>query len=409
MIYIFEDFALDPDRRELKRGAELIPVEPLVFDLLQNLIQNCDRVVSKDDLIASVWNGRIVSESTLTSRMNAARHAVGDNGEQQRLIRTIARKGFRFVGEVQEEQKPVRSSTLQRLPQEDGEQPTRPALPDKQAVTFCRTKDGVTIGVATVGAGPALVRTAYTVTHLEYDWNYPYHGPLLQRLAKHWRVVRYDARGTGLSDRNASNISPTTYLDDLETVVDSLKFERFALLGMSGGAATAIAFAARHPDRVSKLVLFGGYAFGRQRRGAPQTAEEAEAFYTMLRSGWGDVNSQFWRAFSSFFVPNATPEQLKWFMEYQLVSTSAENAIKIRIAVDNIDVIDLLPKVHTPTIVFHCLRDNLVPFEQGRLLAASIPNAKFVALESENHMLLPQEPAWVKFVNDMEAFLSDET
>jgi len=409
LIYAFEDYSLDPNRRELRRGAELIAVEPLVFDLLQHLIRNRDRVVSKDDLIAAVWNGRIVSESTLTSRMNAARNAVGDSGEQQRLIRTIARKGHRFVGEVRDEQEPRYAGAARPVSSTTSKQATPSALPDKQAVTFCKTKDGVNIAIASVGEGPVLVRATSLPSHVEYDWESPITGPLLQRLANGRRLVRYDGRGNGLSDRNVSDISLATYLDDLDAVVDLLKLERFAMFGMSGGAATAVAYSVRHPHRVSKLVLFGGYALGRNKRGIPQSVDEAKAFLTLLRSGWPDVQSTFWRAFNSFFLPNNSPEQFKWLMDFHRVAASSEDSIKMRMAVDDLDVLHLLPKVDIPTIIFHCMHDNLVPFEQGRLLAASIPNAKFVALESENHLLLSHEPAWPKFVNDMEAFLADET
>jgi DNA-binding winged helix-turn-helix (wHTH) protein len=245
LIFVFDDYALDTDRRELRRRNELVAIEPQIFDLLQFLIRNRERVVSKDDLIAAVWNGRIVSESTVTSRINAIRHAVGDSGEQQRLIRTIARKGHRFVGEVQEEQEPRRRSAAKSAPPTKQNETTSPAPPNRQTVTFCRTKDGVNLAVATVGEGPVLVRTAHWVTHIEYDWQSPITGPLLRRLAGCSRLVRYDGRGTGLSDRNVSEISFETFIDDLEAVVDSLQLERFSLLGIAAGAATAIAYAAR--------------------------------------------------------------------------------------------------------------------------------------------------------------------
>jgi pimeloyl-ACP methyl ester carboxylesterase len=289
----------------------------------------------------------------------------------------------------------------------DGATP-RPS-PNIQAVKFCRAKDGTNLAFASVGQGPVLVRTAHWATNIEYDWQSPITGPLLQRLAARFRIVRYDGRGAGLSDRNITNVSFATMLDDLETVVDSSKLERFVLLGISGGAATAVAYAARHPERVSKLVLYGGYALGRNRRGSPENIEEAKAFLTMLRSGWGNEHSVFMRAFSSFFLPVGTPEEVKSFVDFQRVATTGENAIELRMAVDEIDIVDLLPKIATPTIVFHCVRDNLVPFEQGRRLAASIANAKFVTLESANHALLAHEPGWRKFVEEMEAFLADES
>jgi DNA-binding winged helix-turn-helix (wHTH) protein/pimeloyl-ACP methyl ester carboxylesterase len=405
--YVFEDYSLDPGRRELRRGAELVPVEPLVFDLLEFLIGNRERVVSKDDLIASVWNGRIVSESTLTSRMNAARQAVGDSGEQQRLIRTIPRKGFRFVGEVQliEASRPeTRHIATAHESREASAAVVSPI--EGQTVTFCQTKGGINLATASIGQGPILIRAAHWATNIEYDRESPITGPLLQRLAERFRLVRYDGRGAGLSDRNVGDVSFATMLEDLETVVDSLKLSRFPLLGISGGAATSIAYAVRHPERVSRLVLLGGYAQGRNMRGSPQYVDEARAFQTMLRSGWGDEHSAFMRAFCSFFIPGASAEEIKSFVDFQRMATTGENAMKMRAAVDDINIVELLHQVSVPTNVFHAVHDNLVPFDQGRRLAASIPNAKFVPLESANHALLSNESAWVKFVSQAEEFLA---
>jgi pimeloyl-ACP methyl ester carboxylesterase len=403
LVYFFEDYCLDPDRRELRRGTELVAVEPRVFDLLQFLIDNRERVVSKDDLIAAVWGGRIVSDSALTSRMNAARHAVADSGEQQRLIRTIARKGHRFVGEVKEE----RASGYAGDKAAQRPVGVHRASNGPEAITFCKTKDGTNLAIASVGEGPVLLRTSSIPSHLEFDWKDPIAGPPLQHLAMGRRLVRYDYRGTGLSDRNVTEISFTTFLEDLEAVADSLKLDRFALFGMSGGAATAIAYAVRHPARVSKLVISGGYALGRNRRGTPRNIDEAQAILTMLRSGWPDASSPFWKAFNSFFLPSGSPEQFKCLMDYHRAAASADDSIKLRLAVDDIDILSLLPKLTIPTMVFHCRRDHLVPFEQGRLLAASIPNAKFIPLDSENHILLSHEPAFSRWIADTETFLRD--
>ena len=406
MIYFFENYSLDIDRRELRRGAEAVAVEPQVFDVLAYLISHRERVISNNDLIASVWSGRIVSESTLSSRIATVRHAIGDSGER-RLIRTIPRKGYRFIAQVRESSEAGDGPDATR---KNAAGPTAgvSAAHLKQAVTFCRTVDGVNLAVASIGCGPVLVRAAHWATHIEYDWQNLVTGPLLQRLADRFHLVRYDYRGTGLSDRDVPAISFQTMLYDLEAVIDALALERFALLGISGGAATSIAYAVRHPHRVSKLVLFGGYAQGRNKRCSPQDAEEAKAFLTMARHGWSDDRSAFARAFFSFWLPAGSPEQFKSFIELMRVAApDGRTGVNLRQAVDDIDIVDLLPKVGVPTIVFHCIHDRLVPFDQGRRLAASIPNARFVPLDSENHALLADEPAWAKFVSELEAFLSD--
>jgi pimeloyl-ACP methyl ester carboxylesterase/DNA-binding winged helix-turn-helix (wHTH) protein len=380
-----------------------------VFDVLEYLIRNRERVVSNDDLIEAVWKGRIVSQSTLGSRITAARQAIGDSGEQQNFIRTLPRKGFRFVAEVREERERGHSGRG-RVAGEHERQEGTPSSHLKQAVTFCRTVDGMNLAVARVGSGPVLVRAGHWATHIEYDWQNAVTGPLLQRLAAGFHLVRYDYRGNGLSDRDVPAISFQTMLLDLEAVVDALALDRFALLGISGGAATAIAYAARHPHRVSKLVLCGGYAQGRNKRQSPQDAEDAQAFLTMARNVWGDDRSAFARAFFSFWLPTGSPEQLRSFIELARAAAPDERiALDLRRAVDGIDIVDLLPKVSVPTIVFHCIHDRLVPFDHGRQLAASIPNARFVPLDSENHALLADEPAWAKFVGEMEAFLAEDS
>ena len=408
MLYTFEDCLLHPERRELRRGGIVVPVEPLVFDLLEYLIRNRARVVSKDELIASVWRGRIVSESTLTSRMNAARHAVGDSGDQQRLIRTFSRKGFRFVGETLAQEEAIDCSSAGKSTAVRNKANATNAL-DVPTVSFCRVNDGVSLAVSSSGKGSVLLRTPSWINHLEHEWLNPLTAPLLHRLSSRFRLIRYDGRGAGLSDREVSDMSFERYRDDLEMIVDSLKVQKLALFGSSGGAALAIHYAAHHPKRVSKLVLLGGYALGRNKRRSPQTAEEAKAFITMMRNGWGDDESPFWRAFSSFFIPNPTPEQRAWWFALQRAAFTADSAILARQAVDDIDVLECCSHVKAPTIVFHSRRDNLVPFEQGRLIAASISSAQLVPLDSENHILLPHEPAWAKLIGDMEAFLMDES
>lgn len=408
MIYAFEDYSLDTDRRELRRGLDLVPLEPQVFDLLQYLIRNRERVITADDLIATVWNGRIVSTSTLNSRIAAVRRAIGDNGDQQRLILTLPRKGHRFLGEVREEHRQSDRGAAKLDSQSEANKSAAANSLRTQTVTFCKTRDGINLAIATVGEGPVLVRTTHWLSHIEYDWQSPITAPFLHSLAGHSCFIRYDGRGVGLSDRNVPEISFATFQNDLEAVVDSLRLDRFALLGTSQGAAIAIAYAARHPERVSKLILHGSYALGRNRRGAAGDAEEAKTMIAMMRRGWGDEHSAFMHAFGTLFLPSGSPEQIKAYADLQRMATSAETAVKIRLIHDETDIQDILPKVRSPTMVFHSRHDNVVPFEQGRLVAASIPNAKFIPLESGNHVLLSDEPAFTKFIDCVNEFLADE-
>lgn len=392
-MFLFGNYRLDPVLRELRCSDRRIALEPQVFDLLVYLIRHRDRVVSKDDLIASVWNGRIVSDSTLDSRINAARKAIGDSGKRQQAIRTLIRKGFRFVAMVQEA----------------GEHPTnanaQPAVAPKQEISFCRSSDGVSIAWASVGTGAPLVKAANWLTNVEYDWDSPAWSPLLHWLAERHRLIRYDGRGTGLSDRPVADISFAGFVRDFETVVDAVNVDRFAVLGISQGASVAIDYVARHPERVSKLILLGAYVQGRNRRGSPAENEKAATFLSMLRQGWGDENSAFMRAFASVFIPSGSSAQIKWFADLQRITTNAENAERVRRACDEIDVLTVLPRVNVPTLVLHCRQDGVVPLEQGRIIAAAIPNAQFVTLESDNHILLEGEPAWPRFLQEIESFL----
>jgi DNA-binding winged helix-turn-helix (wHTH) protein/pimeloyl-ACP methyl ester carboxylesterase len=397
--FVFGNHVLDIDRRELRRGSKLIALEPQVFDLLVYLLKNRERVVSKDDLIEGVWGGRIVSDSTLTSRINAVRKAVGDSGEHQHLVRTIARKGLRFVGAVSEQAQPISPSELAVTTR------PMPAPSLRHDIHFCTASDGARIAYAEVGQGPPMVKAANWLNHLEYDWQSPIWSHLLRALAAEHRLIRYDARGNGLSDWEVDDISFEAFVRDLESVIEATGVERFALLGISQGCAVSIAYAVRRPERVSHLVLYGGFARGRCRRGSQREAEQADALLTLMRQGWGQENPAFRQIFTSQFIPGATAEQAQWFNDLQRTTASSGNAVRIRSAVDNIDVSDLLPRVSVPTLVLHCRDDAAVPFDEGRRLAAGIRGARFVGLEGRNHLILENDPGWSRFVNEVMAFV----
>ena len=396
MLFQFDNFTLDAGRRELRADGVEISVEPQVFDLLEFLIRRRDEVVSRDDLIEHIWKGRIVSESAMASRINAARSAIGDNGTDQRLIKTIARKGIRFVGEVREQGASAQESAA------------RAAEIKHQDITFARSSDGVNLAIGRSGDGPVLLKTANWLNHLEFDWQSPIWSPLFSRLAERLCLVRYDGRGSGLADRDVPDISFDGFLRDLDAVTATIKAERFALLGLSQGVAAAIAYAVKHPERVNKLILYGGYAQGRNKSGDAADRDKGQALLALMRQGWGAEGSAFMRAFSSIYLPNGSAEQIKWFSDMQRMATSGENAARLRSACDYIDVVDLLPQVRVPTLVIHARQDNVVPYAQGRAIAAAIPGARFVTLETENHVPLPGDPAWEKLVNEILNFAEEK-
>jgi len=279
----------------------------------------------------------------------------------------------------------------------------RPKL--AQEIKYCRASDGVRLAYAIAGSGPTLVKTANWMNHLEYDWESPIWGHLIRGLAREHTLIRYDARGNGMSDWDVDEISLDAWVSDLEAVVDAASIERFPLLGISQGCAVSVAYAVRHPERVSHLVLYGGFALGGKKR-APAEKEKRNAMMTLMRLGWGADNPGFREMFTGQFIPGATPEQHAFFNELQRKTTSPECAARFFDVAGDIDVSDLLARVAMPTLVMHARGDLIVPFEAARQLAAGIPGAHFIALQGQNHLFLQDEPASDRFFEEIKLFLS---
>jgi DNA-binding SARP family transcriptional activator/pimeloyl-ACP methyl ester carboxylesterase len=289
----------------------------------------------------------------------------------------------------------------------------QPAHGDKpplaQEIRFCRGRDGVRIAYATVGSGPPLVKAANWLNHLERDWESPVFRHVLRHFALEHTLVRYDARGNGLSDWDAEDFSFDAMVSDLEAVVEAagLASQHFPLVGMCQGCAVSIEYAIRHPDRVSKLVLYSGYARGWWLNGSLEDRADIEAMLTLMRSCWGRDNPAFRQLFSSMLFPDGTTEQFDWFNEAQRVTTTGENAVKPSLAHGLTDIRDRLALVTVPTLVLHLREDAAISYERGRELAAGIPGARFVTLEGRNHFFLEHEPAWGRFREEVSRFLAD--
>jgi pimeloyl-ACP methyl ester carboxylesterase len=273
-----------------------------------------------------------------------------------------------------------------------------------ERVGFCTSADGTRLAYGVSGSGPPLVKAANWLTQLDYDWRSPVWRHWLVALSADHTLVRYDERGSGLSDRDPVGMALADWLADLEAVVDAARIDRFSLLGISQGAPIAIAYAVKHPDRVDKLVLYGGFARGRQHRG-DAAREEGDVLARMIRVGWGREMSAYRRVFTTLFVPDGTEKQVAWFDDLQRISSSPEEAARIYEAVDLFDVRPIIAQVNVPTLVVHAHDDAIVPYEEGRLLATSIPGARFVTLPSRNHILLEHEPAWSMFRGELLAFV----
>lgn len=388
-MYQFEDCQVDPRRFELRRGGAVVHVEPQVFTLLAHLIEHRDRVVAKTELLDVVWGGRYVSDSALTSRVKMLRRALGDDGNQQRIIATVHGIGYRFIAAVAAEPRPAG--------------PERPP----QQIRYCVSPDGVRVAYASSGTGPPLVKAANWLTHLDLEWSSPIWAHWLDGLAHRHRLVRYDERGCGLSDWDVPDLGFDAWVDDLELVVDAAGLDRFPLLGVSQGGAVAIAYAVRHPARVSRLVLAGAYSRGRLAR-ATTVAERDEATLDLqlARIGWRHDDPSFRQVFASQFLPDGTRPLWDAFNDLQRATTSTENVVRFLDAFAQIDVSTQAPHVRCPTLILHSRDDLRVPRSQARELAALIPDCQLRFLNSRNHILTAHEPAWPEFLVEIERFLA---
>jgi DNA-binding winged helix-turn-helix (wHTH) protein/pimeloyl-ACP methyl ester carboxylesterase len=391
-LYRFGDFVLDTDRFELRSGTTVVHLEPKVFDVLEYLIRHRARVVPKHELLDTIWGGRFVHESALTTRLKAARQALGDDGSAQRMIRTVHGRGYQFVGEVAEfERSRAAVATGGQI---------------RQQIRYCRATDGTRIAYATSGEGPPLVKAANWMTHIDIEWNSSVWRHWLGGLSRRHTLVRYDERGCGLSDRDVGLFEFDDWIDDLGAVVDAAGLERFPLLGISQGAPTAIAFAAAHPERVDRLILVGGYAQGRMIRAVtPEDKQEAELDIEIARVGWRRRDDTFLQVFASQFMPDASAEQRDDFNRLQLETSSADNAARFLDVFAHIDVSALLTRINCPTLVIHARGDERVPAAQARLLASSIHDSRLLMLDSRNHLLTADEPAWPIILDEIDAFL----
>jgi pimeloyl-ACP methyl ester carboxylesterase/DNA-binding winged helix-turn-helix (wHTH) protein len=392
VVWRFDEFELDTAQYELRGNGAVIRIEPQVFDVLTQLVANRHRLVSKEELFDSVWGGRFVGEAALTSRIKAARRALGDDGEAQSYIRTVRSRGYQFVGTV-----------VGDAPVTD--EPPQAPLP-RQSIAFTRAADGVRLAYAVAGDGPPLVRAANWMTHLGYDIESPVWSHWVRDLAQGHTFIRYDERGCGLSDWEAGEFTFDDWVADLESVVGALGLERFPLLGVSQGGAVAVAYAARHPERVSKLVLCGAYARGRAVRAVGDQEKRAAALdLDLARVGWGRDDPAFRQVFAAQFLPDGTRADWAAFDQLQRRTTSGENAVRFLEEFARIDVRDLAREVQCPTLILHSREDHRVPMESGQELAALIPDAHLVMLDSKNHLLTGAEPAWAVFRNEVAAFL----
>jgi len=274
-----------------------------------------------------------------------------------------------------------------------------------QRIRYVRTTDGVQLAWAEAGAGPVMLKAANWLTHLEYEWESPVWRHWIRFFSEHYRYIRYDERGCGMTDRNVGDLSLDRWVGDVEDVVEAADLrEPFTMLGISQGGAICVAYAVKHPERVSKLVLYGGYARGPFRRGDTDRASFYQAMIDLVRLEWGSDNPTFRQVFTSRFAPEGTDEQIGWFNDICRKTLTADIAAKLLESRAMIDVTDLLGKVRAPTLVLHARGDAVVPITEGHILAAGIPGAQFIELDSNNHVMLEHEAAWKRFCDEVLEF-----
>ena len=387
MRYRFAGCILDTGRHAFQREGEDVPLEPQVFDLLALFVARAGELVTRDEIVGAIWGGRIVSEAAISSRINAVRRAVGDDGARQAVLRTLPRRGFRFEAAVETEAAGA---------------PSPMAAPHARLAT---SRDGTAIAWATGGAGPPLLRAGHFLTHLDFDRRSAVWGPLIAAFESRFSLTRYDQRGTGLSEPEAADFSLDRLVEDLGAVADAAGLDRFPIFAASQGVPVSLAFAVRHPERVTRMVLYGGYAQGRSLRENAEDKAQAEAILTFVRQGWGRAGSAFLQAFETTYMPDATTAQLAEMAELQRASATAETAAALRQAIDRFDVRDILDSVRVPVLLLHPAEDAVHPLAQSRLIAARVPGAELRVLPGRNHVPLPGHPAYEAMLAETVAFL----
>lgn len=377
---------LDSDLFELRRGGVPVPLEPQAFDVLTHLVEHRDRVVSKEELMEVVWGSRFVSESSVTSRIKQIRRALGDDGQEQRMIRTMRGRGYRFVADVQ-----------QRRAQLDAAPVGHPG--PRQPIRYTTT-DGLHVAYQVSGGGERdIVLISGFISHLEIDWDDPRHAYFLDQLGRMGRLIRFDKRGTGMSDRPVGVPDLETRMHDVLAVMDAVDSQRAVLVGYSEGGPMAVLMAAMRPERVSSLVLYGSYARRTRAGDYPwgRTGEERAAYTQELVSRWD------WEADLRMRCPSGDEAMQRWWARRMRASATPGTVRALMDMNAKVDVRDLLPSVRVPTLVLHRTGDALFGVEEARYLADRIPGARLALLEGSDHLVCG-DPA--QLIDAIEPFIT---
>ena len=392
MEHHFADCTLDDARLTLTRGGSAVAVEPKVFDLIHLLVRNAGDLVTRDRMVEEVWGGRIVSESAMSACIAAARKAVGDTGKTQAIIRTVARRGLMLVAEVSGEA--AGPATV-----------AAPALPAAaQRIRYCHSEDGSAVAYAVSGEGPPVLRFGPLSLHdLELEWVHGLHRSWISSMALHTRYLRFDNVGSGQSERVLRDLDFEIEARDAGAVADAAGFDRFAAVSFSGGCIPALTFAALYPERLTRLAIVGGYVEGRSRRSADAAPDALRA---MIAEGWARPESAFVSGFATAYFPEGPAEERREVQRMTQAACPPEMMLRARDAVNNAAVAHLLDQVRCPVLILHARDDSVHPLSQAQKLAAGIPGAELVVLETANHVPLHGSPCWESYNRTLAEFLT---
>jgi pimeloyl-ACP methyl ester carboxylesterase/DNA-binding winged helix-turn-helix (wHTH) protein len=390
--HVFGPFRLEASERRLLRDGAPVALAGKAFDVLLALVEGANTLQKQGALMDRLWPDVAVEPNSLQQCVSLVRKALADAPGVE--LETVRGQGYR-----------LHATVVQRPVSVPGPA-TAPAL-SSQRTHFCTAHDGARLAFARLGEGPMLVKAANWLNHLELDWKGPVWKHWLALLSKEHCLVRYDARGNGLSDWQPPSITFEDFVADLGSVMDAAGVARAPVLGISQGASVAVAYAARHPERISALILIGGCARGWRVKKHDKLTQRMEALMLLMRQGWGLDNAAFRQIFTTSFFPNGEREATDWFNELQRQTTSPDNAAAILSALGDVDVRADLARISVPTLVVHSRDDLIVPFTDGLELASGIKGSRFVALERANHVLLDSEPAWPRLCDELTAFLRE--
>ncbi len=386
MRYEFADCILDVDRHVLTRQGETVPVEPQVFDLLKLLAEHPGKLVARDEIIDRVWNGRFVSESTISARVAAARRAVGDDGKAQRIIRTIVRRGLQLAADVTCEAEITGSEAA----------PTR-------KLRYAKGGDGQAIAFSVAGSGPPVLRVGSIVYDIEAEWRLSSERSYLQAMEAKFTLLRYNKHhqsGWGEPEQTSYD----GVVEDILAVTKAADFDSFAIISEFGGLFSALRFATQYPERVSKLVIVGGWAEGRDHRAG---VEGPDSIRTLILEGWQEPGSGYAMGSLLSYFPEGPLETVREIVDEMQTLYSVEQKLYQRDSGNTASVLHLLPKIQCPTLVMHGRNSSVHPLSEARKLAAGIPDASLVVLETANHIPLPGNAAYETYIDTLQEFLTN--